>query len=108
MKKIGDYALNGCQNTTIEGLMGWPDNFIRERKDISAFLLKKRQERKYKLRKAQTINATQKHNPTMQVFLGVNELKQRDTKTHEVEPQTIADIAAIMGIGTNADTNSDS
>ncbi|MHC4389146.1 MAG: hypothetical protein ACYSX1_11120 [Planctomycetota bacterium] len=97
MKRAEGYALDGCQNATIEGLMGWPNEFIARRDDIAKRLLKKRQQRKQKLRHAQFINATVNHSNTMQVFLGVNELEQRDVKTTDVPRQTLADIAAIVG-----------
>lgn len=97
MKKAEGYALDGCQNGTIATLMGWADAFISERKDIRKRLTKKRAERKQKLRNAQFVNATEHHSNTMQVFLGVNELGQRDVKTQEVDRQTLADIAAIVG-----------
>ncbi len=97
MKKAEGYALDGCQNHTIEVLMGWPNAFIENRADITKKLQKKRAERKQTLRNAQFINATVNHSNTMQVFLGVNELDQRDVKTQEVGRQTLADIAAIVG-----------
>ncbi len=97
MRKAEGYALDGCQNGTIEGLMDWPNQFIEHRKDIAKKLLKKRQKRKQLLRHAQTVNANKNHSNTMQVFLGVNELDQRDVKTQEVGRQTLADIAAIVG-----------
>lgn len=96
-KKAGGYALDGCQNGTIEGLMDWSEGFIHEKVEIRRFLTKKRQQRKQKLRHAQTVNANKHHSNTMQVFLGVNELDQRDVKTQEVGRQTLADIAAIVG-----------
>ena len=99
MAKAEEYALEGCQNNTICTLMDWDHNLIEQRDDIKKKLTEKRAERKSKLYKAQFDNATLHKNHTMQIFLGVNELDQRDTKTHEVEPHTIADIAAIMGIG---------
>ena len=78
-KKIGEYALNGCMNATIEGLMDWPNGFIEHRNDISKFLLKKRQERKLKLRKRQNDDKS----TAMSIFLGKNELGQADT--HDVK-----------------------
>jgi len=110
MKKAEGYALDGCQNHTIEVLMGWPNAFIENRKDITKKLQKKRAERKQKLRNAQYVNATENHSNTMQVFLGVNELDQRDVKTQEVSRQTLADIAAIVGAelpGDKPDGNGD-
>lgn len=87
--------------------MGWEQGWLAAREDILRFLLKKRQERKAMLRKAQTKNAVERHNHTMQIFLGVNELGQRDTKTVDIEPHTIADIAAVMGIGKKANDRCD-
>lgn len=105
MKKACGYALDGCQTNTICTLMGWDGNFVDQRPDIKKKLTKKRAERKQKLRHAQTVNANEKHSNTMQVFLGVNELDQRDVKTQEVGRQTLADIAAI--VGAEVDGNSD-
>lgn len=97
MRRAEGYALDGCQNHTIEVLMGWPNAFIENRDDITKKLRKKRAKRKQNLRHAQTVNANINHSNTMQVFLGVNELDQRDVKTQEVGRQTLADIAAIVG-----------
>lgn len=78
LQKAGEYAYNGCQNNTIEGLMDWSDDFINKRPELSKFLTKKRQERKKDLRKAQTDTAITAKNAVMQIFLGKNELGQSD------------------------------
>jgi len=78
LNKAMEYAFNGCQNGTIEGLMDWPGGFISKRKDIARILTKKRQERNNDLRKAQTDMAIKTKNPVMQIFLGKNELGQAD------------------------------
>lgn len=106
MKRAEGYALDGCQTGTICILMDWDRQWVDTRPDILTKLTKKRAERKQKLRNAQFINATENHSNTMQVFLGVNELEQRDVKTNDVSRQTLADIAAIVGAtvgGTNGD-----
>ena len=110
MRKAEGYALDGCQNCTIETLMDWPNQFIEKRKDVAKKLTKKRAERKQLLRHAQTVNSNENHSNTMQVFRGVNELDQRDVKTQEVGRQTLADIAAIVGAelpGDKPDDHSD-
>lgn len=78
MAKAKGYAYDGCQNGTICGLMGWPDNFIAQRPDIRKILLKKRQERYAWLRKLQFEQAEKF--PPSAMFLGKNYLGQADKK----------------------------
>jgi len=57
LKQAEEYAFNGCKNNTICRLMGWNHNFLEDRPDILKRLTKKRAERDYQLRKAQTDTA---------------------------------------------------
>jgi len=75
MRKAEGYALDGCQNGTIEGLMDWPNQFIEKHKDIAKKLTKKRQERKLVIRQAQN---KQLNTPVMAIWLGKNDLDQAD------------------------------
>ena len=70
------HAYDGCQNGTIEGLMGWDDSFIAKRKDIGRKLLLKRQERKLWLRRLQFKQCEKQ--PVVGIFLGKNYLGQAD------------------------------
>ena len=76
MERAEAYAYNGCQNGTIEGLMGWNTGFIHDSKDIRGKLLQKRQERYAYLRKRQFEQGEK--NPVMNIFLGKNYLGQAD------------------------------
>jgi len=78
LKQAEEYAFNGCKNNTICGLMGWNHNFLEDRPDILKRLAKKRAEREFDLRKAQTDTAIKAKNAVMQIFLGKNELGQSD------------------------------
>ena len=74
-KKMGEYALAGCQNNTIAGLMDVPLNTITD--NFREFLWKKRCERKLELREQQ--NKSAKNGvPSMQIWLGKNDLDQAD------------------------------
>jgi len=75
MIKVEQYALENCQNATIEGLMGWPNDFINKRPDISKRVKEKRQEHKRLIRESQF---HQRKNPVMAIFLGKNVLGQTD------------------------------
>jgi hypothetical protein len=99
------YALKGCQNGTICGLMDWDHNLIDQHPDIRKKLKKKRQERKYKLRcaqddKAMSIDAEGKvegKDTAMLIFLGKNDLGQSDVIKNEHElGRTVADIFALV------------
>jgi hypothetical protein len=85
MAKAEEYAFTGCKNNTIATLMDWGHNFIDDRPDIRKKLTKKRAERKHALLKAQTDKALKEKNPTMQIFLGKNELGQTDKQQHDVK-----------------------
>ena len=75
MIKAEGYALENCQDCTIEGLMGWSQGFIKEREDISKRLRQKRQEHKQAIRASQFNHVK---NPVMAMFLGKNVLGQAD------------------------------
>jgi len=77
MKKAEGYALDGCQNCTIEGLMDWPADFINKRPDISKKLTKKRQERKLKILRGQNKRSSE-GSDTMLIWQGKNVLDQTD------------------------------
>jgi len=76
-KKAGQYALDGCQNNTICGLMDWDDNFIDQREDLRKFLTKKRQERKLKILRGQNKRSLE-GSDTMLIWQGKNVLDQTD------------------------------
>jgi len=76
MARAEGYALDNCQNGTIEGMMGWEEGFIFKRKDIARKLLKKRQQHKVELRADQ--RAMSHKQPAMAIFLGKNVLGQAD------------------------------
>lgn len=78
MAKAEEYAFQGCQNGTIAGLMGWDEEWLHQRKDILKPLMKKRQERKLSLRRAQNVKALQGRDTAMLIFLGKNDLGQAD------------------------------
>lgn len=73
-----DLAFTGCQNGTIANYMDIPATTINDRPDIRKKLTKKRAERKYSLRGAQTTKATIAKDTAMLIFLGKNELGQAD------------------------------
>ncbi len=75
-QKMYEYALSGCQNGTISTLMCIPLSTLVRR--FGGLLREKRAERKYNLRKAQTDLSIS--NPAMAIFLGKNELDQKDKK----------------------------
>lgn len=79
IKKMEELALAGCQNNTIASIMEFDKCLIDQRKDIKKLLTKKRAERKYNLRIDQN-KAASSGNPALLIFLGKNELDQRDTK----------------------------
>lgn len=80
VKQILDYAFHGCQNNTIATLMDIPINTLT--RHFGKLLTKKRCERKYELRKAQD-KAVSAGNPALLIFLGKNELKQKDKQEFE-------------------------
>ena len=75
LEKAGQAALIGANNNIIEGMMGWCEGFINKKKEISKFLLKKRQEHKMSILQAQQ---NMKNNPTMAIWLGKQHLGQAD------------------------------
>ena len=75
MAKAEGYALDNCLNGTIEGLMGWHNDFIGHNPEIAKKLTKKRQEHKLELRRSQW---NQKKNPALAIFMGKNALGQAD------------------------------
>ena len=76
MAKAEQCARDGCQNGTIEGLMGWSENFIINNKRISGKLLKKRQERK--LFKRRELDGHAEKTPIVAIFQAKNELGMSD------------------------------
>ena len=90
MARAEGYAYDGCQNGTIEGLMGWDDSFVAKRDDIGRKLLRKRQERKAWLRARQWAQC--KSNPVVGIFLGKNYLGQADKQ--EISGRDGAPLAA--------------
>ncbi len=94
MLKAESYARDGCQNGTIEGLMGWSEGFIHESEVIRRKLTKKRQERK--LFKRQELDGHAVKQPVVAIFQAKNELGMSDkTETKHsgaiaLEPPQIA------------------
>ena len=85
-QKMYEYALSGCQNGTIATLMCIPLTTLIRR--FGSALREKRAERKYNLRKHQTVQSV--HNPAMAIFLGKNELNQTDKQVIETKrPQAV-------------------
>jgi len=96
IKRIEEAALLGCQDTTIAGIMEIDLKTLKLH--FSAILRKKRQERKERLRKIQWGHA--KANVAMAIFLGKNELDQRDR--HDVHTRmTLADAFLAVDEDTN-------
>ncbi len=81
IQEMSDYALNGCQNNTIATIMDIPMTSLK--RHFGKLLTKKRCERKFKLREAQT--KLVKNNPAMAIFLGKNELNQTDKQVIETK-----------------------
>jgi hypothetical protein len=92
MARAEKLAYDGCQNGTIEGLMGWYEGFISKRDDIARILLRKRQERYAWLREKQFQQADK--NPVSAIFLGKNYLGQADKQ--EITGKDGAALAAPM------------
>lgn len=84
-KRMGEYALDGCQDGTIAALMDIPKQTISKNKEIGTFLLKKRGERKRAIRRAQFEKATKTKDTAMLCFLGKNELNQSDRQDHKLK-----------------------
>lgn len=76
-KEVAKYALAGCYDKTIARLTGIPETTLKRR--CGDLISKKRAERKYNLRLAQN-NAASSGNPALLIFLGKNELDQKDRK----------------------------
>jgi len=80
ISQMSQLALNGCLNNTIANIMGIDgETLVRHFKEL---LTKKRCERKNNLRKMQ-MDTAKKGNPALLIFLGKNELDQRDKKDVE-------------------------
>ena len=90
-RKMNQLALNGCQNCTIASIMGIPLQTLVD--NFRGTLTKKRAEKKNNLRKQQNA-AAKKGNPALLIFLGKNELDQKD-KREEVIGVT-DDLADLM------------
>ena len=88
------YALAGCQNNTIATLMDIPIETLVRR--FGKLLTKKRCERKYNLRVAQ--NALCLTHPGMAIFLGKNELGQKDKQEyeHNIGEQTLKTVLGVI------------
>jgi len=108
MAKAEEYAYNGCQNNTIEGLMDWSQKFIEQCKDITKRLLKKRQQRKNDLRAAQLRTALVSKNAIMQIFLGKNELGQKDKVDTDINAVVKHQIIDFSNVKTISDSNAGS
>ena len=104
MKKAEGYALDGCQNCTIEGLMDWPADFINKRPDISKKLTKKRQERKLKILRGQNKRSSE-GSDAMLIWQGKNVLDQTDKSEHNVKIQPFR---LLLGAPVNADKDDQS
>lgn len=76
-KEVAKYALAGCYDKTIARLTGIPETTLKRR--CGDLISKKRAERKYNLRIDQN-KAARAGNPALLIFLGKNELDQKDTK----------------------------
>ncbi len=86
-EKVAEAALLGCQNATIAGLVEMDVGTMVNH--YSSLLQKKRKQRKYELRLKQWNLA--ENNVAMAIFLGKNELEQRDR--HELTGKlTLADV----------------
>jgi len=93
-QQMQQMAFDQCQDKTIAHVLDCDVKTLK--KHFSTVLQKKRAEGKAALRRAQMKLA--ENNPTMSIFLGKNYLEQKDKSEHELSPQTIADIAAIVGV----------
>lgn len=82
INEMQNYAFNGCQNNTIATLMDIPIETLVRR--FGKLLTKKRAERKWALRMAQTSKAIDSKDTGMLCFLGKNELGQTDKQTTEL------------------------
>lgn len=76
INQMQDYALAGCQNNTIATIMDIPIETLTRR--FGKILTKKRAERKYNIRQAQSDKALISKDTGMLCFLGKNELGQTD------------------------------
>ena len=93
-EQMGEYALEGCQNSTIAGMMGIPLTTIESNEELRRFLWKKRCERKHVLRQAQNKHA--QRTPVMAIFLGKNELGQTDKQ--EVKHAVTEEAASLLDL----------
>lgn len=89
VRKMCRLALNGCQNNTIASIMDIPKQTLVD--NFRQLLTKKRCERKNTLRKHQNA-AAKKGNPALLIFLGKNELDQRDKQETEISGKDGGDI----------------
>lgn len=87
VKKIADYAVEGCSTRTIAALLDVPEKTLRD--NFPALLSKKRAERRYNLRVAQN-KAANAGNPAILIFLGKNELGQTDKQEINAGKETLA------------------
>ena len=92
INQMGNYALAGCQNNTIAGLMGVPKETIVD--NFRQFLWEKRCQRKLTLRKQQN-KAAKAGVPSLLIFLGKNDLEQTDQHTADVNLH-ISDLATFL------------
>ncbi len=89
--EMTELALGGCQNNTIANIMDIPKETLVV--NFGQLLTKKRCERKYSLRKKQDA-AAEKGNPALLIFLGKNELGQRDKQ--DIEHSGEVGIAGLL------------
>ena len=89
VQQMEEYALDGCQNTTIAILMDIGKSTLKRR--FGPLLRKKRCERKQRLRLIQTNLACS--NPAMAIFLGKNELNQTDKQVVETKNTSAPDLS---------------
>lgn len=80
-KKLAGYNV---KDATIEGILGWNQGFIRNRKELRKVLHKKRQEFMAELAEKQYETAITDKDKTMQIFLGKNYLGQTDKQDHNI------------------------
>jgi hypothetical protein len=91
IKKMNTLALNGCQNNTIASIMDIPLQTLVD--NFRGVLTKKRAERKNTLRKHQ-MKAAKNGNPALLIFLGKNELGQKDKREDTIG--ITDDLATLM------------
>lgn len=111
IKRMGDLALEGCQNNTIATLMDIPKETLVV--NFGQLLTKKRCQRKLNLRRWQNKSA-KSGIPSLLIFLGKNDLGQADkqeviqerTEAEQVEIDEMqADIKALKSAGDGIPTD---